>query len=258
MATLVMAKAMFKRYGIELRRYYFNTLSILVTVYLIFLLIFFGLRTFAGGSSGFGQTAEGLVVGFMVWFLAVFAYSELSWVLIREAQQGTLEQLSMSPLGLGKVLLGRLCAALAFDFLVMTVFLFLMMASTGRWLHLDFASILPLLILTVMGVQGIGFVMGGLALVFKQIEASFQILQFVFVALIAAPIGTFPWVKFLPLSWGGHLIGRVMIGGTSLLDIALGDLLLLVANSAFYFGLGFLVFKFFEQQARDRGLLGHY
>ena len=32
----------------------------------------------------------------------------------------------------------------------------------------------------------------------------------------------------------------------------------LLANAAFYFGLGFLAFKLFERVARNRGLLGHY
>lgn len=258
MAALVMTKAMFKRYGIELRRYYVNTVSTLASVYLIFLLIFLGLRAFAGGGADFGDTTSGLVVGFMVWFLAVFAYSELSWVLMQEAQQGTLEQLSMSPLGLKRVLIGRLAASLVFDVAIMFLFLLLMMLTTGKWLSLNLASVLPLLLVTVMGVFGIGFIMGGLALVFKRIQQSFQILQFIFVALVAAPVQAFPLVKFLPLSWGTHLINRAMIGGESIAQMPLADLLLLAGNSVFYFTLGLLVFGYFEKVARDRGLLGHY
>ncbi|MFQ5795466.1 MAG: ABC transporter permease [Candidatus Bipolaricaulia bacterium] len=258
MTTLVLMKAMVKRYGIELRRYYFNTLSGLVTVYMIFLFIFLGARSFAGNTPGFGETHAALVVGFMIWFLALFAYDELSWVLIQEAQQGTLEQLSMSPLGFGRVLLSRILAALVFDIGIMLIFLVLMMASTGKWLHLDFLSIFPLLLLTVAGVLGIGFIMGGLALVFKQIEGSFQILQFMFVAMIAAPPERFSFAKYLPLSWGTNLIRRVMIEEASILEIPVGDLLFLVGNAVFYLGLGFAIFKFFEHQARDQGLLGHY
>lgn len=258
MATFIMAKAMFKRYGIELRRYYVNTVSTLISVYLIFLLIFLGLQAFAGGRAEFGDTTAGLVVGFMVWFLAVFAYSELSWVLMQEAQQGTLEQLSMSPLGLKRVLIGRLSASLVFDFAIMFLFLFLMMFTTGKWLNLNLLSILPLLLVTIASVLGIGFIMGGLALVFKRIQQSFQILQFIFVALVAAPIHTFPFVKFLPLSWGTHLISQSMIGGESITQMSLPDLLLLVGNSVFYFTLGLLAFSHFENVARDRGLLGHY
>ncbi len=103
-----------------------------------------------------------------------------------------------------------------------------------------------------------GFLMGGLALVFKQVQAAFQILQFVWLGLIAAPLEHFPLLKYAPVSWGTHLLGRVMIGGDSIWAMPAGDLLFLAANSAVYFTLGFLGFKCFERLARDRGLLGHY
>jgi ABC-2 type transport system permease protein len=258
MATLIMIKAMFKRYAIELRRYYFNTLSMLVSFYFVFLLIFLGIRTFAGGSQQFGNALGGMVVGFTIFYLTIYAYAELSWVLVQEAQQGTLEQLSMSPLGLGRVLIARIFAALAFRVVIMFALLVLMMATTGRWLSVDVATIIPLLILTVAGAQGVGFVMGGLALVFKQIQAALGILQFVFVALIAAPLDRFPNAKFLPLSWGTHLIRDAMLDGTRIWQMQPGDLALLAGSGAFYFGTGFLVFKLFERAARGRGLLGHY
>ncbi len=256
MATWIMFKAMIKRYAIELKRYYFNTLSMLVSFYFIFLLLFLGIRSVSGPQ--FGSALSGMVVGFSVFYLTIYSYAELSWVLIQEAQQGTLEQLSMSPLGFGAVLIARIIAALMFRVVIMFALLILLMATTGRWLSVDLLTVLPLLLLTVASAQGVGFVMGGLALVFKQIQASLGILQFVFVALIAAPLDRFPMLKYLPLSWGTHLIGRAMIGNTRLWKMGGPDVLLLVANAIFYFGAGFAIFKLFERVARNRGLLGHY
>ncbi|MFQ6090009.1 MAG: ABC transporter permease [Candidatus Bipolaricaulia bacterium] len=256
----ILFKALLKKEYIYLKRYYFNTLSGIITIYIVFLIIFYGAKALLGGSASpsFGNTLSGIVVGFMVWTFALFAYSDLSWAMIQEAQQGTLEQLYMTPLGFGWVAIFRVVATFIFNALIVILILFLMMASSGRWLHLDFLSLTPLILLTVAGVYGIGFLMGGLALVFKQVQAAFQILQFVFVFLIAAPADKFPLMKFLPLSLGTQLIGKVMIGDASLASLPLGDLLFLIANSAFYFGLGFLAFKFFENVARNRGLLGHY
>jgi len=130
MRTLVMTWAMVKRYGIELKRYAFNTLSMLVSFYLIFLILFLGIRSFAGNSPQFGEALPGMVIGFTVFYLVVYAYAELSWVLIAEAQQGTLEQLSMSPLGFGRVIVARIFAALAFRIVVMFALLVIMMATT--------------------------------------------------------------------------------------------------------------------------------
>lgn len=256
--TLVLFKAMFRRHIIELRSYALNTFLSLISVYLIFLFIFLGMQSLAGNNALLGETLPEIVVGVMLWFLAVFSYSGLPSTLIQEAYQGTLEQLAMSPLGLERVLLFRMCISLIFNLGISLILLFVIMASTGKWLYLDFASILPLLLLTIAGVQGIGFIMGGLALVFKQIQASFQILQFLFVALIVAPLDRFPFVAYLPLSWGTAIIKRVMIEGRSISEVPWSDLIFLLVNSAFYFGLGFIVFKICERIARDRGLLGHY
>jgi ABC-2 type transport system permease protein len=252
-------KALLKMRYIYLKRYYFDTISMIVTMFLIFLLIFYGAMALLGGTpAGSGDTLEGIVVGFMVWTFALVAYSNLSWGMIEEAQQGTLEQLYMSPLGFGWVTIFRIVANFIINAFMVFVVLLLMMASTGKWLNLDVLSLIPLVLLTVAGAYGIGFVMGGLALVFKRVQSSLQILQFVIVIFIAAPFGWSPVMRFMPLSLGTWLIGKVMIGGQSLLQLPPGDVLFLIGNSAFYFGVGFLAFKFFENIARDRGLLGHY
>jgi ABC-2 type transport system permease protein len=262
MRLAVLFKALFKKEIIYLKRYYFNTISSIITIYIIFLIIFFGVKALGGGggtpSPSFGDTLSGIVVGFIVWTFALFAYSDLSWAMIQEAQQGTLEQLYMSPLGFGWVSIFRIASGFIISTLINVLLLILMMASSGRWLHIDVISIAPLLLLTIAGVYGIGFLMGGLALIFKRVQATFQILQFVFVALIAVPLDRFEFLKYLPLSFGTRLIAEVMIAETSIFELPLEDLLFLVINSMFYFGLGFLAFKFLEGVARDRGLLGHY
>jgi ABC-2 type transport system permease protein len=259
MRYLALFRALLKMRYIYLKRYYFDTLSMIITMFLIFLLIFYGAMALLGGTpADSGDTLEGIIVGFMVWTFAIIAYSNLSWGMIEEAQQGTLEQLYMSPLGFGWVTIFRTVASFLINALMVIVVLLLMMASTGKWLNLDVLSLTPLILLTVAGAYGIGFFMGGLALVFKRVQSAIQILQFVLVIFIAAPFGWTPFMRFLPLSLGTRLIGTVMIGELSLFDLPPGDVLFLIGNSVFYFGLGFLLFKFFENIARDRGLLGHY
>jgi ABC-2 type transport system permease protein len=260
MRYLALFMALLKMRYIYLKRYYFDTLSMIITMFLVFLLIFYGAMALLGGTTlaDSGDTLEAIIVGFMVWTFALVAYSNLSWGMIEEAQQGTLEQLYMTPLGFGWVTIFRVVANFIVNALMVIVVLLLMMASTGKWLHLDVLSLTPLILLTVAGAYGIGFFMGGLALVVKRVQSALQILQFVLVIFIAAPFGWLPVMKFLPLSLGTRLIGNVMIGELSLYQLPPGDVLFLIGNSVFYFGVGFLLFKFFENIARDRGLLGHY
>ena len=258
MRYLVLFKAILKQQFVLMRRYMFDTVSALISIYIMFLLVFFGARALGGGAPGFGDTLDGIVVGFLVLTFAIFAYSAFAQGMLREAQEGTLEQLYMSPLGFTWVSIFRMVSRFFIMLTFNVVLLVLMMATTGRWLHLDVVSLLLLILPTVIGVYGIGFAMGGLALVFKRIQSFVGIFQFAMLALVAAPIERFPILRFLPLAEGTRLIRRVMIEGISIFEIPASDLLFLFANSAFWFGVGFLVFKLLENIARNRGLLGHY
>ncbi len=251
---------MMKKNFLIIWRYPFNLAAGIISIMMIFLVIFYGAKFIGAGNPSFGNTLEGIVMGFMLWTFVIFAFSDLTWDFINEAQQGTLEQLYMSPLGFGWVSASYVLSFLIIN-LTLTLGLFLlMMAITGQWLHLDFLSLIPLMLLTVWGVYGFGFAMGGLALVFKQVQAVFQIFQFVWIVLIMAPnvLDTMPWVKFLPVTWGVHLIGRVLIGGQSLFTMPIGDIAFLAAISGMYFLVGYAIFKRLEDVARNRGLLGHY
>jgi len=99
---------------------------------------------------------------------------------------------------------------------------------------------------------------GGLALVFKQIQAFFQILQWIFLGFIAAPIYQYSMLKALPLSLGFNLINEVMSKNLSFFKLSSLDLVLLILNGAFYFCIGLFVFSICERVAKSRGLLGHY
>lgn len=143
--------ALLKRNWLSLLRYPFNLIASLAVLYLVFLLIFYGAKALIGGQPTFGETLSGIVVGFLIWYLVLMAFSDLASDLIREAQQGTLEQLYMSPSGFGWVIISHLCSSLILNLWIVSFLLLLMMAGSGRWLHLDVGSIVPLLLLTVTG-----------------------------------------------------------------------------------------------------------
>jgi ABC-2 type transport system permease protein len=254
----LVTRAMLKRHALEMREYAFNTVMSLLVAYMFFLMIFVGAWASLGEQASFGQTLAQVVVGLMVWMMALQAFSEVASRISTEAMQGTLEQLAMAPLGLRNVLLCRAVAMSVIQLGYVLVFLVLMMVTTRQWLHLDLLSLVPLLLVTVGSVQGLGFAMGGATLLFKRTAATFGLWQFVFIALLAVPVEKSSLVMLLPLAWGAHLIRGVMIEGISLLEIPVADLLLLVLNSSAYFALGLLVFGRFERMARERGVLGHY
>lgn len=254
--TWVILRGTFLKTLLTMRRYLFNTVSMMITLYIVFCIMFFGAQ--ALGGPDMGDTLEGLIVGYLVWMLALMAYSDLSWYIFNEAQAGTLEQLYLTPAGFHRVNLAYLASNLALHLVLLLAMLGLMLITSGQKLHLDFISILPLLLLTVGSATGIGFVMGGLALVYKRIQASLQILQFVFVIFLTVPIGRYPMAAALPLATGNSLLRQVMVQGLRLWELPGADLLILALNSFAYLALGFWVFSRCEAVARRDGLLGQY
>lgn len=258
MKTLVLYKTMFKQTIIGLRRYMFETITGTVTLFLFFLALFYGAKAFGADGPQFGNTLDHMVVGYAVWTMAIFVYFSMAQDLLMEAQLGTLEQLAMSPLGLGRVLMGRALSGLVWQLLTMAVLLTAMMAATGKWLNVDLLSIIPILILTVAGVTGLSFALAGLAIVFKKVQSALQIVQVGFILLLAVPLSRVPALKFAPLSWGFGLLKKIMVDGETLLSLGAGDVGFLALHAVVYIALGLAVFRMFENVARSRGLLGHY
>ena len=255
---IIAMRAMITRNLINMRRYMFNTISGLVTMYIVFMLLFMGVRGIGGAALAGGTTLEGLVVSYLVWVLSISAYSDLAWDLNQEAQVGTLEQLYISPIGFNWLNAFNLISGLGLSFVFAAVLLTLMMLTTGTYLNLDLVSVVPLMVTALLSVYGIGFAMGGLALVFKRIQAFFQIFQFVFVAFLALPLDRFPWAQFLPLTMGGHLLRQVMVQGTRLWELPATSLAVLALTGVCYLALGLTVFEWSARIAKRKGLLGHY
>ncbi|HBG45016.1 MAG TPA: ABC transporter permease, partial [Firmicutes bacterium] len=60
---------------IMFRRYFFNSLGGIITLYVIFLVIFLGYKGIAGlGPTDQYLSIEGILVGYILWYLALAAY----------------------------------------------------------------------------------------------------------------------------------------------------------------------------------------
>jgi ABC-2 type transport system permease protein len=258
MNTFVLFGSMLRLHAIEQRRYLLNTVMGLVMAYAAILFLLTGAQVVGGAQAGFGRTSGSLVVGYFVFLISLNAFSSLAGTIGREATLGTLEQLALSPAGLTRVLLARSLAGLVFQVATMMTLMVVVALTTGQDLRLDLFSVLPLLFMVLMAAQGVGFALGGLAILYKQVSALLRGMQFVFLGLVALPAVSLTAARAIPLAWGTHLINRVMVHGATLTSIPAGDLAILAAGSVAYLGVGLLAFRWAERVARDRGLLGHY
>ncbi len=241
----------------EMWRYLPNTLSLLVTFYAIFLFMLLGVRVL-GDPAAADANIRYVIVANAFWFLLLLGVSSMGWEITTEATRGTLEQLYMTTTPAWYVLLTRMVATLAVNVVLIAAMVSLSMLTARQWLHLDLVAVAAILPPMLLSVVGLGFVVAGLAIVFKQIQAMLQIVQFVFMAMAFVPIAAAPALEFAPAVKGIDMARQVLAEGRALSSFATVDWVSLVASGAVYLALGLLVFRLCERRAMERGLLGHY
>lgn len=257
MKYLNLLKANIRKEYIEMKRYYPNTIAMLLTFYFIFLGMFTGIQV-VGDPSTQDANIQYMIVNYIFWFLTMVIVSNMGWEIMSEALRGTLEQLAMSPIGMWKILLTRLIASTVVYFFIILFLLFLSMLTTSQWLNIDVLTLSPIFLLSVVSMYGFGYIIAGIALVFKQVQAFMQILQFLLAILTFVPLSAAPFLVYFPFVKGVDLIRQVMIEGLTLTNIPASDFFILSFNAIFYLLGGLMFFIFCERAAMKKGLLGHY
>lgn len=246
-----------RKYLIEMLRYFPNTLSSIVTFYAIFLMFFLGIR-FLGAPEDVDSSSQYLIANMVLWFLSIGAMQSIGWEIMTEANKGTLEQLYMSPVAPWKIFFARLLGSTLSSVLMIVVVLILCMLTAQQWLTFDIVTLLFVFIPTIISMVGIGFIMAALAIVFKQIQAFLQIVQFAFLALVSIPVTVSPWLELVPVMRGTTMLRQAMIEGRGWLEFPWWAWGLLLANAALSFALGLYVYTRAEERSMTRGLLGQY
>lgn len=242
---------------IELKRYLPNTIAMLATFYLIFLGMFAGIQVIGDPGSQDIHT-QYAIVNYVFWFLAFMVVNNIGYEVINEGMRGTLEQLSMSPMGIWRIMTARLVASTLLNFIMVSGLLYAAMLTTGQWLTIDLKTILPILILTLISMFGLGLMIAGISIIVKQVQSFLQILQFILAALTFASLAKVPWLAYFPFVKGVDLVRHAMIDGVSISQMRWEDFSLLGLNALIYFTLGLAFFLYCERVAIRKGLLSHY
>jgi ABC-2 type transport system permease protein len=239
---------------VMMRRYLFDTVVGLIAVFLLFLVVFMGLRTFMGDGLT-TDTLDAVIVGYIMWMFALLAYTGSANAIIDEAKQGTLEQLFMAPAGICRLLIVRMGAGVITAIVFNSVLLLLAMLSTDRWLQIPYGQSLLLIVLGLPAVQGLGFAIAGIALVHKRVEAVSSIMQFALIALVSLPAYPFNSMSLLPFTAAASGVNQLV---TQQAELPLAWYGLIFVTSLFYLLLGVFIFKRFEAKAKSLNVLGHY
>lgn len=252
----LLTQAELSKQFILLKRYPIDTVSRFTATYLFFVLLFYAGNTIA--PQALSSNLESLIVGYFLFTIASGAYSSLASNLTSEAEWGTLEQLYVSPFGFSRIAAVKILGLLLITLLLSGVVLFLMLLTTGEQLLLDWLTVVPLVLLTVGPIVGIGLFFGGLALLYKRISSAFSIVQFLFPVLIVAPVEEYPVLELFPLTTGHGMLLESMRIGTRFWQFEPLSIAILLAKAGVYIGLGYLSFHLFARRARKLGVMGHY
>lgn len=255
--TIIRWEGLARKHVLYLRRYAFNTVGVAIE-YLVIMLVVIHVARLLGTPDRVGGALDELLASSVVGFLAIETYSRMALGVVREAQEGTLEQLAMASPALDRTLLAQASVQLVTDTGLMFGSVALVTAATGQHIHLAPLTLVPLLVVTMVGVMGIGLAVTGCALVFKEIASLIKVLQYALLIPVLLPSTESTWTRLVPLTWGKSLVARAMADGETIVEIGSGAVLLLVAVSAAHLAGGLWLFARLVEVARRRGVLGHY
>jgi ABC-2 type transport system permease protein len=251
--------AEWRRMVAEMVRYPVDTISAMATMFLIFAGLFYGARYITNSPIGSGRLAT-VVLGYGVWMLMMTATSDMGWSIQNEAQNGTLEQVMLAPWASVWIFLVRAVMAIA-GFLVPSA---LVIAGLILLTHVQFAwsplALLPVLMVVVTA-WGLGLVVAAVALVLKRVGQILQIVQFLLLFVILAPITTLAgwfWhgvAMVVPFTAEVALLRQILNGGSHPLSWVWIEALV---NMVLVFAAGGILFQGADRLARARGILGHY
>lgn len=238
--------------------------SMLTEIFGIFMIVI-GIMFFVGQGSITQEQVVSTSLGFIITFYAMNAISNMSWSLMQEAQAGTLEQMYMSPAPTPLIILGRSFASLAsgtVEMFLVTVAVLLVFRTT---LPLSWEMI-PIFLITLVGLFGFGYIVGGITLVFKQVGPIANIIQNflmigngTFLPIAMMPAWMASAVSLIPSTLGIVMLRRIGLEGASLTTLwADGSLAILIVHSVVFFILGWIIYKWCENIARKQGSLGQY
>jgi ABC-2 type transport system permease protein len=205
------------------------------------------------------------LIGFLVWDLCMGTLANITQEVTRESREGTLESVVLSPVAPSLLFVLRLVTGFIVQGLRTLVIALILAVALNLSVHLTMA-VPVLLLITTAGVAGVGLALGGLALVYKNIDSVVSLVASLAVLFTGAlvPLNTlgiwFSLLKFVvPMTWGIDALREAIIQDASLTFFWMnGTLIWLTLQTAVLFAVGGAVFNWGLRRARIQGSLASY
>lgn len=264
MNWLVMFWAELKREFLLVVRYPFELVSRLIWNLGFALMIFFGFQTVGAGLPGFEEGQLGRLLGLLITYIAINGLNNGVELLTEEVQTGTLEQAALSPPPLVAIVFLRDMVSYVEMLIRFALVMAIAVAITGARFYLDVGGFAVLLTLMYAGMEGLGLLLAGVALLYKRVATLAQLAVMLVFGLAILPLEGLPgwmggFVANFPFTQALILMRKLAVAGTPLAELfANGSVAALAINSVIYLALGVAGFAWAERTAREWGTLNQY
>lgn len=206
-------------------------------------------------AADFLPVQSSLALGFVLWSFASAAYSGVAVETVDEIHGRTLEQLCVVARPLPVVLMVRGGLQIVGALVEALVLLHVTFWIVGCTVDVPIVPLITILLMAAPSLVGLGLVVSGLSVLFKQAESVNALMLLGVVALVSVPAYPASVLAILPFSHAAAWIiaeqGALALGGQW------PRLLFVAGNATLYLGVGVTVFGICYRVARRRGTLGH-
>lgn len=229
--------------------------------FLFLLTLFFGVLTgvkiSSGAELGFGDGDESFLIGFMCWIFVTGGLTQVANCVEEESKTGTLESLFMSSYHPVQIFLARSFSSLAIGVPALAALFIVLYYASDATLHINHQVIIPLISIDLTA-NGIGFFLGGLALLLKRVRMILVLAQ---IAAVAAMLPHEGVQISKILSYIFPIVPSIDALRAIMVDehvLGIDTQLALVVNGLLYLGSGIIFFMGAINIARKKGSLGQY
>lgn len=232
--------------------------DILVLGVLYFSLVFMGtgtsLTSTYGGNLGDSNTL--LLIGYIFWSLSIAAIGSASSEISAEATKGTLEQKFMAVVPIQWLLLGKFISSILIELLVCLIISIAASLFLSTKIIINGAIIISL-ILTIIGMFGMGLILGAIALKEKKIGNILFLIQ-IFLLFVSDTLTKTNFLsninRVLPLTNGIDVARKAAATGS----VTGQHWLILIISSLLWLAIGYIIFTLASKYVKGKGLLSDY
>jgi ABC-2 type transport system permease protein len=204
-----------------------------------------------------GQTER--LAGYTLFFLLITTVQNGANLIRQESELGVFEQVYLSPIGLASVIIIRGLSTIIANLLPMALFFILGMLTLTVDINQFPPTIFLILLLGALGMQGIGLILSGIALIFKRSQSLIALLTMFLLLLSIVPTSEVTGISGVLASWF-PFTQSISLTALELrgVPIEIEQYIILATSSSILFIIGWIIFRSLERLVLDRGFMGQH